>query len=492
MNKKNSQAILKIHGIDISIFQFGEAYGLEKQDKLLNFWGIKIGDSLVMRHAWIDSKEKAQELVKAAQLLQNTDCAGSISPLHLVSLQIATPEEEWDYVSFQHILLHWINYEKGLSSEIAHIEIPISRYYIPKDEPSQSEFFLKAVSKLPSLLNIDAWEMYCYWLSESIENFLESISLEDLTTYTLEGVMKDFLHEVRTSLVRSLHRGVSEALLKIGALQGLIDYPINEKEDIVELEKNVIRARNAAKSELQNQYALLTEIEAVITAIESDHKQFIPLKRQAGVLRLLFGHAVDAKESPRISWVQQSMLMPLLHHELGVITAMNCDTGLDRTNILFAIHISMHLMQCRFSFEALMDMAITWNESVRWVNKQLIAGQEKFEKWLKEPSEDVGEDQIKRRAMLIEQFRAYFLWALENICIPYMMKNVPVHEVKWHESQIENLEYLQVFPVFGDLFDGNKKIHRAPIVKINSSTGNPQGLTKAGHFLITRLRDLFI
>ena len=321
-----------IHHID------GASVVMQSADaEMPDSWHVLTASSAILLTSLIDSQKKVEQFFAITQKLHDEWKKPSHFkfPYRAVSCQVCSPITDWDQIFAQHLWITWLHYANGLSAQCAHYNLPTEHFYAPKEQAHVSEFYLKAVSKLPELQNIDAWEMYCYWMNEEIEVILEKIPLEFMDTYTLEARLKDFVHEIHSSLLRNLELDIQSDILKIGSMSNLIKFPVSEKEDIVVLEKSLVKARHEALPGLRVQYETLGEIVRVVEIIESSHPEFISLKYKASILKEWMDGQIGVTGVPTISWAKQILLMQLLHEELGIVTVVNSNSGHDRTCLAF-------------------------------------------------------------------------------------------------------------------------------------------------------------
>ncbi len=398
---------------------------LQQLDPSTNCWGAKIGPFSLIRHACIDSREKAETFIHALE----TFCRAP--SMRLSSLQLGLPETEWDEMTAEHILFAWLAKERGLSFQVAHMSLPTQPLYTAKGAPAKSEFLLKAVAKLPKMQDLDGWETYCYWLHEEMERLLETFHLESLELYTLQALLLDFVHEVRASLLLQHESDVSEILIQQGSARNLLAN--SPTGDSMLLEKRLIKRRGEAKEEIQVQYKILERLVGVIQAIGKSHRELQPLKLQAMSVHRLLG--VELNEMTKLSWVERVLLLQLLNLDLGLITAVSCDTGYDRTSVVFAIQVAAALLRQKIPQEQLVDMALHWNEKT-------------------------AEMQI------VKLFRELFVEVVEKLCIPLTGGNKK--SPSWHEAQVESSELLGFFP---------ERFLRP----------DKKGLNASGHSLLTKI-----
>lgn len=472
-----------IHGINISLEPF--------LNELANGWSVSTPSGVIIRTGIVDTPSKAQQLFQAAQQLhlawKNRNPSIKM-PFRMSVCMLCMQSDEWALITNQNILMTWLQFQQSVPDQCIMLSIPTEHFYLPKNKPPESEFFLKAIAKLPALLNSGAWETYCRWINEEIEVILQNIPLESMDSYTLEAYLKNFNHEISSELLRNLERDIQNVLLKMGAIHQMIEFPFKETDTTIDLEKRLIKARSEVRRLLKFQYDTLCQIEHIIPIIEDSHPSFLPLKYKVTLFRALIENQLDIPDVTPPSWTQMLMLLQLLHEELGVLTVINCDTGLDRTSMAFAVMLSTSLIKQHFPKEKIMDAALHWIQTVLEVNKKIARlSREQLDSWLYSLSTNEEEAALKQRAGLVIKFRDIFLGILENLCIPLTKSAGKVQDLIWLNSQkVSNKELLYLLPIEGEVTGMDGRRSKTKIVNLDEN-GTPTDLTNAGHFLMTQL-----
>lgn len=423
-----------IAGFPVSLRQLGGGF----------CWGMKFGKSLFLSHVTIDSQEKAKSWLKAAKELQG-------QPTLRISVeQLGLPENDWDRITTEHIFLAWLASQEGLSLQVAHLNLPMRPLYTPKEELPPSEFLLRSIAKLPKLQNIDAWEIYCYWLHEVMERILETFHLESMDVYTLQALLLGFVREVRATLLMSEEADVTETLLQLGGVRGLLEK--KTEAESISLEKILVKRRGEEHEELTVQCETLSKIVPVIEAIEQSHRELGPLKWQASILQHLLGPQLDLATPLPIGWIERLILLQLIHEELGIVTSVSAD---ERAWVAFAVQLATAILREKHSLEELLDMALHWSKLVAGLDKAFLEHGVGFEKYL------------NQKENLAEQFRQIVVDVLERLCVP-AASGKPL-AFRWHESQKASDEILDLFPT---------KMARA---------GSPKTLAPTAHQLLFKL-----
>lgn len=341
-----------IEGIPVSI---------QLLDPSLDLWAAKVGNSLFLRHKTLDTAEKAKRFHKA--LLSLGD-----SPLKLSVMQLGLPEKEWEACTAEHILLSEMKQSQGLSFQVAHLNFPMPALYHPKE--LDLEFQHKLTLKLSSWQNLDAWEIYSYWLHEEMESILERFPLESTEIYTLQAFLLDFIHEVRGSLLQSYDNDITDLLLQEGQLRQLLMHPIkNLKEDALLLEKRIIKRRAKMKESLAIQSETLGKIFSTLAAIEKNHAELQRFKMQVRLLKNL----LDAELNGIVlSSVEKALCLFPLHEELKIISSFSCATETHRSALLFGLYIALAVTSNKTSLDAVAAVALKPSDTLRTLFMNVI------------------------------------------------------------------------------------------------------------------------
>lgn len=278
-------------------------------------------------------------------------------PLRMGSLQMSSLITEWDTVSAQRLWLTCLSLQEGLSAQTAHYLLPTEPLFHPNDQEPPSEFLLKDLLKLTKYFNIAALELYCYWLAEEIEVMLEKIKLESVELYTLEGLFKHFLHEVRAGLLRNSESNFQENILAQGALQGRLILPHEDKRSIIEIERAIFRTYTEGVKRLQEQNRILIDISNVMNV----HKEFILFKQKALLISELLTYSLDLDEEQSISWPRHFMLVQAINRLLGVVSGVNTSRGHDRSLIGFATQLALSALEQTLGVDAVTELILNWD-----------------------------------------------------------------------------------------------------------------------------------
>lgn len=461
MGDKRSPIIHWLEGIEVIASPMGRVYGHASSAALLNSWSMNLEKTAILRSSSIDSEAKLKEFLKLAKEVYLELYGGDGLPFRLSVCQLASPAKEWDIIDKEHAWMTKLGWEQGLSLQVAHLNIPTEHFYQTEGEEPPSELFLKAIHLLPLLQNTDAWETYCFWLSEDMETLLEKKNTFSPDEYTLEGHLKDFIHEVRSSLVRYEESETAKYVLKKGAIQQLYKFPLEQSDQISEVEKNIVRGRKNARLRLEVQLEILNKIAQTVKVIETSHPELIYLKRRSLLLgELLAMQRVDHPNFMK-DWGRYLLLLQMLNDELGVVTAFQDEKGLESCSLAFALSISLALLKKNYPLEQVTQLIIDWEKIPPKENTSL--------------------------ALLAEKFRQNVLRVIQLFCLP-MSNAANLNAKKEDLPSLENREFLTYLPAYGEILTPEGKWKEAHIVNEDLETGRPLSLTAAGHSIMSRLR----
>lgn len=495
----------------------------DKADHLTNCYMTAHEKQGVIRTGVVDTPQKAKELVAAARKL-NTDLGKAppspIKKLRIASHQLNTPTrkfvpvDESKMIKNQHKnLAIW---EKKMGDvEFAHINTPCNRAYnwgkifkkiglgfiFPGEEKSRTQ-------------NIEGMTTYLNWavedlaeLGKNLANYQDNPTLSPeqnaqnkenakvaadqlkLAVNKLQHGDKDDMGQMVTkkNQIRDNIVEMEKQNLEIKLSQEKIKNDPNvdvkaEKAKIQEAEEKISdlgdeivqlrRELTDLKSDrftasLEAKYQALKEIEAAFgkNPLLKEHKETVVLLRQ------LLGDQLKKPEEtlPR---GQQLMTYLLLDEKLGVISAMNCKSGLDRTGFVFALKLTM----MDTPKDQLFDLVTHWEERAAVLNKRLKAANYDASSF-KDPADQA-----------ILQFRQRMMTHLLKICLEITVTSTGLIGLKWSKGMVANLIPINFLPAKVKIIKEDNSTEEVQILTYDKD-GAPEGLTEIGHRIMTQLSD---
>ncbi len=308
---------------------------------LINCQVATIESSKIIRSGPIDSQKRVQELFSTVE-----------EPFYLSITQVNSIEDEWELINKQHLTLETCQQKKDSPNQIMHLIFPLESIYTTKPRKIRLKKEEDYLLQLPRLNNMEAWISICYRYNELLEKAFANFAYDALDQYTLEKFIKDFRHEVYSDFLK-------RTLKKLNSLQEKIsDLNINYR-DLISFEKELINCRGDLKRMVQAHYNILVEIVRVIPIVEKAHPELIKAKETGLLLKKLLddelGDVADLK------WVQKEIILQLLNDELDIISAVNCNTGIDRTNFAFSARLAILQMKDKFTKQEIFDFALGEN-----------------------------------------------------------------------------------------------------------------------------------
>lgn len=424
-------------------------YALPAGSALDNCLAFVCNGKLLFRSGPIDTQQKLSELLALVQRIWqglDDDSLTKRQPIRFASMQLNWIDEDWDLIQNQHLM-----FVKNQQANIpfAHLCFPSNHAFLRRDPREISEFMTKSLNQLGQQFNHEAWLAYALWLNEDAEKVLQTFQPEASEEYQLQGLLEDLGHEVRSPLLETLRHNISNAMLEKDAAlaQG-------KREGIYGFEKTIISGREHLKESVEVICELCSKITEGITKIEIMHPELRPLKYEAILLYTLM--KTHLSTSQQKSWGKRLLLIELLDEAFGVISQVNCDTGVERTNLVFCIRLALMEMKGEFFFDDLVKLCMDWDEE--------------------------GTSMQAMRSRLA----ALFLANLKLLGIP---SNQTTKQAKHPPTELwgANRDLLTFFPDPLEIGKGGKDFYSGIIIDKDPQTGKSLGFTEEGRQFLRRL-----
>lgn len=329
---------------------------------LLRGLGCICNDSPLIRSGQIDSLEKCHDLLLMVNKLQERLQAGggkAHKGIRIASMDLNWIDDEWDLIQNQQSALTQMA-RQNPAFDFAHLSFPTDHALFRRNPDSSSEFMFKTISKLHQQFNNEGWLTYCSWLNKEAEVLLKTFKPEASEEYQLQARLEDLGHEVHSPLLISQRQNISKAILdKLAAAEK------GEREHIFKLEKEIVAGREHLKKSLEVQGDLCGNIAEGISKIETMHPGLRPLKIKFILLHQLIVNHLNS--GPVFSWGQQLLLTQLLDEYLEVIPTINCNTGIERTNLVFSIRLALIEMKKFYTQEGILELCLNWDTDFKHV-----------------------------------------------------------------------------------------------------------------------------
>ncbi len=436
-------------------------------DHLINSYVVWINNSPLIRTGIVDTEQKVKDLLGIAREVHGNwqRALGKEFPLRVCSDQLNSVEFEWGLTHHQHqAMIHAV---EQLGAELVHLNTPLDHFFSEKPDLIKVHSVLEALDQMPKLLNSEGWARICAWYNEGLDQAFKQFPYDAIEEYTLESYINAFGSEVNSLY---LNRALQHLLVNQLAL-GSLDNPVKlDFQKSVEREKDVLQVRARIQKLLVDHLTPLRKLTSVIPVIEDVHPELISIKRTGRYLQTLLEHEVSDLDG--MSWGKQEMVLQLLLDAMRIIPAINCQHGLDRTHLSFAIRCSLMQMKEDLEPEALDDLVLNWDEKTfrlnRLVAKQGIQG-------LKDPSVDPSLQHVI-------QIRERIYYHLKKCCRPITELSRKGSVPKWKENEYEHPSSFDFLP---------SHIDGVQLVEYDFEKGIPITLTDAGHqFFLTFLFQL--
>lgn len=443
----------RIEGIDVTVQPFGfkdsqvipnSVNVKEKTPGLVNCFVSKIEGTTLIRTGSIDTQEKAEQF----HMLLHHICPNK--PIRVSSNQLHSAEFEWGAVEIQHEYLM-----KSMDSTV-HMSTPLDPIYsetAQRDKIAREE---RDLVRLPKLLNAEAWIDYCAFFNVDVEKAAYSLPFSAVDAYTLERYLKDFTHEVYSTLLPRMRKRVSEIQKKIGTQETRAEISYRT---LVVLQKELILAREDLLRQVEAHYNVLLNMIKYIKVIEEVHPELIDLKIKAIILSQLLSEEDCCK---------QQMLIQLFNDQYGLISAINSEEGFERASLAFSIRLTIIQMRQCYPLSDLLDVIADWEVLNRNLNRGV---------------------KDRKGMNIIIKLRELFLQNLQTFSIP--ITSISSKEpFQWHEGLYLNKTFLNFLPSHAEVYNEIDELELLPLVEYDSNTGKPTELTKTGHRIMSKIKGV--
>lgn len=481
---------------------------VKPEEHLTNVYVLDLGPKqAVIRTGVINTEAKKDDFVKVIRQIYNnykTEHPNEEIKLRVVSQQLNSFEAESKMIQDQHYMITKANQELKDIGEVIHINVPSNRWYHATkwvDSLGVLGTIMKAIApmnflqgeRLSKALNLHSMGTYMNWVTADVSKHGEvNEKYKELTDQLIANAKK-----------RSERKDKIDSAVEV--IYSLKKLPRTEENlNILAAQKKILKeTRKELKGILNKDYNVLVKIEEHYKSDEgkvADQKdmQTITLMRQ------VLGSQLGNKKQT-LDRGQEGMAIQMLNDRLGIISAMNCKSGLDRTGIWHAIKLGMLSFEEKRKGvngpERAFEMVDGWENATHFLNlvnknrpgkhagEILNLSNEEFIKELKLTEEkDISEKRIaevKQKMFDVISFRNEVLNNLITMGIPITAASTGVMGLKWNTGKQENLIPLNFLP--SHVQDENGDL--IPLVKYNSK-GEPSGITKEGAMLLTKHQKL--
>lgn len=498
------------------------------EDHLTNIYVIHIGNQrAVIRSGKIDSEQRAQDFVALINDIRNKyveEKNDSSLNLRIVSQQLNSFEGESEIIDGQHRRIAQVNKQLKGEAEVIHINTPSSRWYhftrsfdllgignlVRKIAPKN--FFQG--EKLSKEQNLESWGIYSKWITDDV-----NATLTDNVITTLSASNRLKIHEILNRLenekeklgqskahaddlveeIAKIKEGLKSKDLGKAIPKKVQKGLVNEKGlSLYDYNFFLEAERAALKGALTQQHKDYSQLEALLSKIENPSEEVINAFQTVSLMRQVLGSQLGI-EGQILHRGKEGMAIQLLNERLGIISALNCKSGLDRTGLWHAVKMSMLSLETKIGAGRIFDLVNDWDKTTGLMNKLTIAlGKDKYlGEWLSEDLEewknkfgslipDDSEKFTKLREQIgdVMELRKSVLNNLIKIGIPITVASTGMMGMKWNSGFQENLIPLNFLPSHIE-----KSGQTLPLVKINKE-GKITGISKTGRTLITKFHNL--
>lgn len=226
------------------------------------------------------------------------------------------------------------------------------------------------------------------------------------------------------------------------------------KDEIANVGKTLKQARKEMQGHLKADYAHLKKLEKSLNDLkkiamaregdpQSVYKAWAPQKvvlddflQKVSLMKQILGSQLGMP-GEILDRGKEGMAIQLLNMKLGVTSALNCSSGLNRTGPWHAIRVSMEeLVQARRGdTDTLFTMIDTWEETTKEMNEMIAKknGESNFRKWLEVSPHDHRLLKDKKNKMIeVVEFRKLVLKHLLTLGLDPSQASELFKGMRWH------------------------------------------------------------
>lgn len=507
-----------------------------KKGHLTNVYVLDVGgEKVVIRSGVIDNEQKANDFISLLTKIRqdfinkkkedNSNFNSENFKLRVVSQQLNSFEKESKMIDSQHRWIAHVNKELGDKAEVIHINIPSNRWYHTTKSFQSNIFgrFIMAIApkkyfqgeKLSKDLNLDSLGIYVNWT----EQYLSSFDIDK----TIREPLKEHGQTYNDS-----KKKIDGLVVKIHENEKLLRGKNISNEKKTELKNTLIKDKEALKEErklmkekLIESHKILKQLEELIVKKQdlSEDKQDlsednVKCLQIVSLTRQMLGSQLGIKREV-LDRGQEGMVLQMLNDKLGVVSALNCKSGLDRTGIWHAVKLAMlsfdktegmtpwrsfalvNEWEKTTSLMNKMSARLKGKDLASWMDNNLIL----YQDWKKQFGELVPEEskfkEFKEKIQDVLAFRKEVLKNLITIGIPITTASTGLMGLKWNSGIQENLVPLNFLPshvitkVKTQDWKGSVKIEEKPVSLLRyNRRGEVLGISTWGKRLITKFQKL--
>lgn len=173
-------------------------------------------------------------------------------------------------------------------------------------------------------------------------------NLDSMGTY-LEWIHEGLPKDMKDEFPHFSSQGVSDLLEKCNAKLATATGADRKQ---LKQDRDFLRAE--MKKKLKADYDLLTYLDEKYSIPDTKTKETITL------MKMFLGSQLDLPKK-RLDRGHELMVIQLLHARLGITSAINCKSGLDRTGFLHAVKMSLEELETEGPSKAVFDLVVNWN-----------------------------------------------------------------------------------------------------------------------------------
>jgi hypothetical protein len=322
---------------------------------------------IFFRSESLDTPQKALQFSRITRFAYQTQKEPQ-TPFRCTCCQMGVIDLEADLIMNQHLYVVKLNNGKTDPVSFAHIFLPTEPLYYT---PLRKRLFSTSLNDLETISHEVSYEgiaTYAYWLSEEVDKVVPTFNYSATEEYELEKRLKDFIHQARSEVLKTVKTDIIKILRQLDKLMGGIQgrtIKEAESEQLIDMEKKLIHAREELKGYTDSILGHLHEVQVAIEKIAVAH----PELEQLYYSTILLKRMMQLWNLPFKKWAQKNLVHSMLDHQLNVITFFNSYQNDNRSLFSFAVRYALFVLRDKDTESDLLDIVLNWYELSRRLHR---------------------------------------------------------------------------------------------------------------------------
>jgi len=167
----------------------------------------------------VDAVEQMDRVLKYGYLYYKKHYNISSRPYRVSCCQLAQMDSEEYEIRRQHRTVNKLNGDHLEKVHYCHMLLPTEPLYYTSLSKRLVEVSMIDLRTVTKEITFEALSVYTYWFSLDLEKIIPSLAYSNTEEYELEKRLKDFCHEARSKILRSIKSDINVCLREIDKIE---------------------------------------------------------------------------------------------------------------------------------------------------------------------------------------------------------------------------------------------------------------------------------